>query len=65
MPDRVAAMMIMQSLREIRDEIRAMRVELQQLKAPSRAHPDDRRPRRDLAAPLARFPASRRTTSSS
>jgi hypothetical protein len=65
MPDRVATVMIVQSLQEILNEIRAMRAELNQLNQSSRAGPDDRQPRRDSPAPLARFPASRRTTSSS
>jgi len=63
MSDRVAAMMIVRLLQEIRDEIGAMRAELQQLKLPSYADADDRQSRRDPPAPLARFP--RRSTSSS
>jgi len=62
MPDRIATMMIVRSLQEIRDEIRAMRAELHELSQSRRAE-DDGRAGQALSAPLVRFPAPRRTTS--
>jgi hypothetical protein len=64
MPDRIATMMIVESLREILDEVKGMRAELQQLKQSSRQAAEDRQ-RREPAPALARFPAPRRTRSSS
>jgi hypothetical protein len=64
MPDRIATMMIVQSLQEIREELKAMRLELQQLNQSSRQAATDQQ-RREPAPALARFPAPRRTRSSS
>jgi hypothetical protein len=64
MPDRIATMMIVQSLQEIREEIRAIRAELHEL-SQSRRVEYDGHAGRELSAPLVRFPAPRRTTSSS
>jgi hypothetical protein len=64
MPDRIATMMIQQSLREILEELKAMRLELQQLNQSSRQAAEDRQ-RREPAPTLARFSTPRRTRSSS
>jgi hypothetical protein len=55
MPDRVATMMIVESLREILDEVKGMRAELQQLNQSTRQALEDRQ-RREPAPALARFP---------
>jgi hypothetical protein len=64
MPDRVATMMIVQSLQEILDQLKAMRVELQQLNQSSRHATEDRQ-RREAARAVTPFPRAHRTKSSS
>jgi predicted nucleic acid-binding Zn ribbon protein len=63
MPDRIATMMIVQSLQEILGELKTMRQELQQLNQASRQAAEDRQ-RREPAPALTRFPVPRRTKSS-
>jgi hypothetical protein len=64
MEDRIGTMMIVQSLQEIRDQLRAMRAELQQLNQSSRQATEDRQ-RREPARAVTPFPGARRTKSSS
>jgi hypothetical protein len=59
MPDRVATMMIVESLREILDELKGMRAELRELNQSSRQALEDRQ-RREPAPTLARFPPPNR-----
>jgi hypothetical protein len=63
MEDRIGTMMIVQSLQEIRDQLRAMHAELQQLNQSSRPATEDRQ-RREPSAVTA-FPGARRTKPSS
>ena len=64
MEDRIGTMMIVQSLQEILDQLRAMRAELQQLNQSSRHAADDRQ-RREAARAVTPFPGAHRTKSSS
>jgi len=57
-------MMIVQSLQEILDQLRAMRAELQQLNQSSRHTTEDRQ-RREPARAVTTFPGAHRTKSSS
>jgi hypothetical protein len=63
MPDRIATMMVVQSLQEILDELKGMRAELQQLNQTSRVAAEDRH-RREPAQAVAPFTGPRRTRSS-
>jgi len=65
MEDRIGTMMIVQSLQEILDQLRAMRTELQQLNQSSRNTTEDRQQRREPARAVTPFPGARRTKSSS
>jgi hypothetical protein len=56
MPDRIATMMIVESLREILDELKGMRLERRQLHQSSSRQAADDRQRREPAPTLARFP---------
>jgi len=64
MEDRIGTMMIVQSLQEILDQLRAMRAELQQFNQSAR-HPTEDRQRREATRAVTPFPGAHRTKSSS